>query len=127
MKALFLFAVVQNHIETSRKRNDELVQILVGVAAALGPAGNIIEVINAFDVKGYVPPAFDEGEVAAWIADFRKVNNSAFGETHELEFSRLRVIFKRYCKAFVLAAKTGCIPLSTGLPRQGIRIIGILL
>ena len=60
MKALSLFTVIQNHIETSRERNDQLVQILVGMAAALSPAGNIVKVVNAFDFKGYVPPAFDK-------------------------------------------------------------------
>ena len=89
MKALLLSAVIQNHIKTSRKRNDKLMQIFVGVSAALGSAGNIIKIVNALDVKGHMPPAFDKGEIAAGIVESRKVNDLALGQTHEVSSSRL--------------------------------------
>jgi len=79
MKALFLFAVIQNHIKTSRKGNNKLVQILVCVPAAFGSAGNIVKIVDAFDLKRHMSPAFNEGKIASWITDFWKVNNPAFG------------------------------------------------
>ena len=79
MKALFLFAVIQDHIKTSRKRNDELVQIPMCMAAALGSSWNVVKIINALDLKGHMSPAFNEREIAAWIADFGEVKNPAFG------------------------------------------------
>lgn len=89
MKAFFLSAIIQNHIKASRKRNDQLVQIFVGVPTALGATGNIIEIVNALDVKGHMPPALDEGEIAARIVESRKVNDLALGQTHEVSSSRL--------------------------------------
>jgi hypothetical protein len=79
MKALFLFAVIQNYIKTSRKRNDKLVQIFVCVTSPLGSAGNVIEIINALDLKGHMPAPFNEREVAPWITDFWEVDNPALG------------------------------------------------
>ncbi len=90
MKAFFLSAVIQNDIKTSRKRNDQLVQILVGVPAALRATGNIIEIVNALDVKGYMPATLDEREIAPGIVESREVNDLALGQTHEVSSSRLR-------------------------------------
>jgi hypothetical protein len=53
-------------------------QTLVGVSATLGSAGNIVEIIDALDLKGHVSFAFNEGEIASWIIDFGEVDNSAF-------------------------------------------------
>jgi len=78
MEASFFRAVVQNHIKTTRKRNDELVQTFVRVAAALGSAGNVVKIINALDLEGYMLPAFNEGKIASRIADLGEVNNLAF-------------------------------------------------
>lgn len=77
MKSLLLSAVIQNHIKTSRKRNDELVQIFVCMTAPLGSAGNVIEIINALDLKGHMPASFNERKTAPWITDFGQVNNPA--------------------------------------------------
>ena len=87
MKALFLLAVIQDHIKTSRKRDDELMQILVCVATAVGSAGNVVKIINPLDVKGHMPPALDESKIASWITDFGEVNNPAVGQTHEFRES----------------------------------------
>ena len=89
MKAFLLKAVIQNHIKASRKRDDQLMQILVGVPAALGPAGNIIEIVDTLDVKGHMPASLDEGEIAAGIVESREVNDPALSETHEVSSSRL--------------------------------------
>jgi hypothetical protein len=79
MKALLLLTVIQNHIKTSRKRDDQLVQVFVCVTTPLGSPGNVVEIINALDLKWNMPPAFNECEIASWIADFGQVNNPAFG------------------------------------------------
>jgi hypothetical protein len=36
-----------------------------------------------------MPPALDEGEIAARIVESRKVNDLALGQTHEVSSSRL--------------------------------------
>ena len=79
MKALLLFAIKQNHIKTSRKRNDELVQIFVCVATPFGSAGDVIEIINAFDLEGHMAPAFNERKIAPRITDFGQLKNPALG------------------------------------------------
>jgi len=79
MNAFLLRAVIQNHIKASRKRNDKLLQTLVCVAATLRSAGNVVKIINALDLKGYMSPAFNERKIASWITDFRQLNNLAFG------------------------------------------------
>ncbi len=79
MKALLLLTVIQNHIKTSRKRDDELTQIFVCVATPFGSAGDVIEIINAFDLEGHMAPAFNERKIAPRIADFGKVDNPALG------------------------------------------------
>jgi len=106
MKALLLFAIKQNHIKTSRKRNDELVQIPVCMAAALGSARYVVKIINAFDLKGHMPPAFNEREIASWIADFGEVNDPTFGQTHELRSSSLRWILSVIANPPLGAGKT---------------------
>ena len=78
MKTLLLRAVVQNYIKTSRHRNNELVQTPVCVPTTLRATGNVIKIINALDLKGYMAPRFDECEISSWISDFRKINDSAF-------------------------------------------------
>ena len=89
MKAFFLSAIIQNHIKTSRKRDDQLMQILVGVPAALRATGYIIEIVDTLDVKGHMPAALDEGEIASGIVESREVNDLALGQTHEVSSSRL--------------------------------------
>ena len=94
MKTLLLRAVVQNHIKTSRHRNNKLVQTPVCVPTALRAARNVIKIINALDLKGYMAPSFNKREVASWISNLREINNSAFGQTHELTSSTLVLFFK---------------------------------
>ena len=90
MKAFFLSAIIQHHIKTSRKRDDQLVQIFVGVPAALRATGNIIEIVDTLDVKGHMPAALDEGEIAPGVVESREVNDLALGQAHEVSSSTLR-------------------------------------
>ena len=89
VEAFFLGAVVQNHIETPRHRNDKLMQILVCVAAALGPAGNVIKIVNTLDFKGDMTAAFDEREISPRLIDFGQIDHLAFGQAHEVITSSL--------------------------------------
>ena len=78
MKSFLLLTVIQDHIETARHGNDELMQTLVCVSAALGPARNVVEIIDPLDLKGHVSLPFNKGEIASWIIDFGEVDNPAF-------------------------------------------------
>ena len=95
MKALLLFAVIQNHIKTSRKRDNELMQMFVCVTTSLGSSGNVIKIINAFNLKRYVSPTLDEGEVTSLIRDFGKVDNPAVAKTHGSTSSTVVLLLKR--------------------------------
>lgn len=86
MKAAFFCAVVQNHIEASRKSNDELVEILVCMPAALGASGYVVKIIDAFDIEGDVPTAFNEGEIASRVVDSGEVNDLAVGQARQVGF-----------------------------------------
>lgn len=77
MKALLLFAVIQNHIKASRKRDDELVQMFMCVTTPLGSAGNVVKIINALDVERHMSPAFNERKIAPWITYLGEVDNPA--------------------------------------------------
>ena len=83
MKTFFLRAIVQNDVKTSGHGDDQLVQILVCVAATLGAAGNIVDVIDALNLERYMPAALNESKIASRIVDYGKVNEPAFRETHE--------------------------------------------
>jgi FkbH-like protein len=72
-----------------------------------------------------MPPAFNEREIASWIADFGEVNDPTFGQTHELRSSSLRWILSRYCESSPWRRKDHAE--FHGIPRHGVRIIGILL
>ena len=56
MKALLFPSVVQNDIETARDGDNELLQLLVRMAAALAPARDVVKIIDAFNRKGDMRP-----------------------------------------------------------------------
>src|ERR1700730_6751906 len=66
------------------------------VPSAFGTAGNIVKIIDALDLKGYMSSTFDEGEVASWITDFWEVNNPTIIQAHEITSSALFLPRKRY-------------------------------
>ncbi len=49
----------------------------MGMSAACGAAWNIIEVVDAFNLEGDLPVAFDEGEVATIIHHSGEIHNFA--------------------------------------------------
>jgi hypothetical protein len=70
MKPTPLTAIVKNDVKAPRHGDDELVELFVGMATPLGSAGDVIEVIDAADIKRYVPLALDKREVAPTVFDF---------------------------------------------------------
>ena len=94
MKTLFLLAVIQNHVKTSRHRNNKLVQSPVCMPTALRAARNVIKIINALDLKGHMSPSFDEREISSRVNDLREINDSAFRKSHEPTSSILVLFFK---------------------------------
>jgi hypothetical protein len=74
VEALFAVAVLHGHVEATGDGDHELMQVLVGVPAAVGAAGYVVEVVNAPDLEGDVPAVFHVGEVAARIGDPGKVD-----------------------------------------------------
>ena len=56
MDALFFVAVIQKDIETAGHGDHQLMQRLVRVPAAFGTSGDVVKVIDPFDVEGDMPP-----------------------------------------------------------------------
>lgn len=77
-----VLAVVDDDVEAAGHGDDELLQFLVGMPAALRPAWHVVKVIDALDVEGNVAAALDEGEVAAGVLDLRQVDDFAVGDRH---------------------------------------------
>ena len=69
MEPFLPMTVIQNDVEAARHRNDELMKLLVSVSTSLSTTRYIIEIINPFDIEGYVPFTFNEGEISTCIMD----------------------------------------------------------
>jgi hypothetical protein len=65
------------------------VEILVGVASSLGSTGDIVEIIDAFDVERNVIPAFHESEISPGIAYFRKLDDFTIIELEGIHRERV--------------------------------------
>src|ERR1700722_15724862 len=100
MKTLLPRAIFQNHVKTSRHRNNKLVQSPVCMPTALRAAWNVIKIINALNLKWYMAPSFNKSEVAPRISNLREINNSAFGQIHELTSSTSVLFFIGVLAAF---------------------------
>src|SRR5262249_20879363 len=70
-EALAVAAIVQNHVEAARSSDEQLLERFVGVAASALAAGDVIQVVDWFDLEGNVPSSLDEGQVPPLIRDFR--------------------------------------------------------
>lgn len=62
------FAVVEGYGEAARGGYNELAEVAVGVAAAGFAAGDVVEIIGAFDVEGHCQSVFHYAEVAFAVA-----------------------------------------------------------
>ena len=94
MVTRLLTTVVENDVERAGDGDDELVEVFVGVAAALGAAGYVVEVVGAFDVEGNMTSALHEGEVTTCIGDFWQIDNVA-GMEIELAHSGWRLMIHK--------------------------------
>ena len=70
---LLVLAIVNNHVKTAGHGDNQLMQALVRMPAALSPAGYVIQVINPLYLKGNMCPALDKGQIAARVVDFGEV------------------------------------------------------
>jgi len=77
MKPFFLRAIIQNDIKAAGHGDNQLMQILVCMAAPFRPAGRVVKVINPLDLKGHMPPPLNKSQVAARISDLWQINNFA--------------------------------------------------
>jgi hypothetical protein len=66
--------IVQDNIETAVRGDHELLQLLVCVPASRLSAWDVVEVVDPFDFKRYVPVFFDKGEVASSVFNSWKLN-----------------------------------------------------
>lgn len=89
MEAFSLRAVVQDDVETAGHGDDELMQIFVGMTAALGASRHVVKVINALNLERYIPATLDKREIASGIADSGEVDDLALSQTHVLSSSTL--------------------------------------
>ena len=82
MKSLFLFAVINHHIEAAGHGDEKLVALFQRMARAVGAAGHVIKVEDPFDGERNMALAFDESQVSAWINDFRQIDDLALFQVH---------------------------------------------
>ena len=77
MKAFFVFAVVNNDVETAGHGDEKLMALSQSMAGAISATGNVVKVKDAFDLKWDVAVAFKEREIAARIIDLRQFDDAA--------------------------------------------------
>ena len=82
MKALFVFAVVNNHIKAAGHCDEKLVASFERVPGAIGAAGNVVQIKHPFDAERDMAVGFKEREIAPWIGDLWEFNDAALGEFH---------------------------------------------
>ena len=73
---LTFFAIIKHDIETSRQGNEKLLKFFIGMAAAYFSARNIVDPVYPLNDKRHGAARFDEGEVAPFIRDLGKLNDS---------------------------------------------------
>jgi len=80
MKPFLIGAIVQHDIEATRHRDDELMQRLVSVTAALGTPWHVIQVIDSFKVERHVPSALHERQITPGIGDLGQKDEAAVAD-----------------------------------------------
>ena len=82
MKALFIFPVVNNHIETAGHGDQELVAALESMPSPISAARHVGEIKNAFDPEWDVSASFKEGQIPARVRNLGQFNDFAFAKLH---------------------------------------------
>lgn len=91
MHPLLFFSVVEYHVKAARHGDDELMQRFVRMPPTLGSAGDVVQIVNALDVKRNMASPFDEGEVATRVLDLGKIDYFAVIDTHDGTMLALRI------------------------------------
>lgn len=82
MDALLVLPVVDDDVEAARHGDDELLQPLVRMTAALRATRHVVKVVHALDVEWNMAAALDEGQVATRVVDFGEVDDLAVFNCH---------------------------------------------
>ena len=74
-------AVVDFHSKTARQCEYDLLQLPVGMTAAFGIDGDIVEIVDARDIEGDMITTLYKSQITAWVLDLWQVNdlNAALG------------------------------------------------
>ena len=65
MKSTPFAPVIEHDVKTTGHRDDQLLQILVGVPSSFGAAWHIVQVIDSGDIERNVLPTFNERKITA--------------------------------------------------------------
>ena len=77
-----LAPVVERHLEAARGGDDKLVALLVGVRAAAGPGGDVVQIEDAAHGKGDVHAGVHAREVALGVMVPGQRDEGAVGHGH---------------------------------------------
>jgi len=69
--------IVELDVEAPGERDQELLELAVRVTASGFPARDVVDPVDAPDRERDMPLTLDEGEIAACVHDFRKVQGPA--------------------------------------------------
>lgn len=81
-----LSTIIEDHIEATRRRNNELSESPVGMTTPLGSTRNVVEVVDPLDLKFYLSSRFDRGEIAPFVIHHRQFDHMAVGEWNDNPF-----------------------------------------
>ncbi len=75
MYSLLILAILQNHIEAARDRDNKLLQLSMRVSATLRATRYIVEVVHPLNLEWNMMPTFDKRQIPARIRDLGQINN----------------------------------------------------
>ena len=73
--AHFFFTVVQHHVKATRKRNDQLLLFLKGVATAALSTGDIVNPVATANLERNMIFRFDKTQISPIVEDLGKRKN----------------------------------------------------
>ena len=65
-------AIIHGDVETSRERNEHLMEDFVSMTRAVGATRDVVQVVDSLYLERNMFAPFDKGKVPAWIRDFWK-------------------------------------------------------
>jgi hypothetical protein len=82
MKALLLFAVIDDDIEAAGHGDQELMTFFQRMPGAVSPARDVVEIENAFDTERNMAVSLEKSQIAAGIVYFGEVNDFTLAQLH---------------------------------------------